>query len=124
VSVRVQNTSIRPWRLKRGTNAGVHASGILFDPWGRCSGKWRAGLFDAEVAPGESIDLTLALPSLPPGRYRLLVDMEDEEHCAFFQVGSEPLDMEFEVRGQETSPGDRPGVAGWSGLADRLDPGR
>ena len=58
----------------------------------------RAGLFDAVVEPGQGIDLTLALPALQAGRYRLLVDMIDEEQCWFFQTGSEPLEREIEVR--------------------------
>ena len=40
----------------------------------------------------------LALPALrQPGRYRLRVDMTDEQHAYFFQTGSEPLVWELEV---------------------------
>jgi hypothetical protein len=31
------------------------------------------------------------------GRYRLLVDMVDEQQSWFFQVGSEPLEEELDV---------------------------
>ena len=66
----------------------------------------QAGLFDAEVAPGASIDLTLPVPALRrPGRYTMMVDMIDEQHCNFVQTGSEPLEWEFEVREQETAAG-------------------
>jgi hypothetical protein len=51
------------------------------------------------VAPGESIDLTAALPALAlPGSYRLQIDMADEQRCAFSQTGQEPLEWELEVR--------------------------
>lgn len=122
IAVRAHNTSVRPWRLKPGTLAGIHLVANLYNAQERSFGVWRAGRFDAVVAPGESIDLTLALPPLWPGRYRLLVDMMDEQHCSFFQAGSEPLEQELEVRGEETPPGGRPGPAGLASLANRLAP--
>jgi hypothetical protein len=97
--VRVWNTSMRSWRLRPGTNAGIHAGYVLWDDEGNCLVYERAGLFDALVAPGQSLDLTLALPGLDkPGRYRLRVDMIDEPHCWFHQTGSEPLETDLEVR--------------------------
>jgi protein tyrosine phosphatase (PTP) superfamily phosphohydrolase (DUF442 family) len=99
VRARFRNTSIRRWRLRAGSNAGIHASYDLWDPFGKQLLAGRAGLFDAEVAPLETIDLTLALPGLPnPGTYRLQVDMVDEQHCYFHQAGSEPLELELDVR--------------------------
>jgi hypothetical protein len=63
-------------------------------------------MFDAEVAPGESIDLTLPVPApRVPGRYLLTADLIDEQHCTFFQAGSEPLEWEFDVREQEAAAG-------------------
>ncbi len=103
--VRVRNTGIKSWRLRPGTNAGIHAGFGLWDSDGRCVANGRAGLLDAEVAPGQSIDLTLVVPALhKPGRHRLLVDMVDEQHCWFYQTGSEPLELELEV-------GERGGVS-------------
>jgi hypothetical protein len=97
--VRCHNTSVRPWRLHAGTNAGIHASFVVGNALGQCVALGRAGLFEAVVAPGESIDLTLAIPALAaPGRYVLMADMVDEQHCCFYQAGSEPLEQEFEVR--------------------------
>ena len=97
--MRFRNTSIRPWRLQAGSNAGIHGCYSLWDPLGNLVDSRRAGLFDAEVWPAESIDLTLALPALPhPGRYRLQVDMVGEQHCFFHQAGSEPLEQELDVR--------------------------
>jgi hypothetical protein len=99
VQVRFQNTSVKLWRFQPETNAGIHARYALWDDSDRQIGGARAGLFPAEVAPGHSIDLTLALPALHrPGRYRVLVDLVDEQQCWFFQTGSEPLETEFEVR--------------------------
>jgi protein tyrosine phosphatase (PTP) superfamily phosphohydrolase (DUF442 family) len=99
VSLRVRNTSIKTWRLRAETNAGIHAIFTLVDDHGATVYEGRAGLFAAEVPPGSSIDLTLALPAVArAGRYRLVVDMVDEQHCSFFQAGSEVLKRELEVR--------------------------
>jgi protein tyrosine phosphatase (PTP) superfamily phosphohydrolase (DUF442 family) len=96
--VRVHNTSLGPWRLRPENNAGIHLGCILTDGDGRGVGTRRAGMFHAEVAPGESIELTMVLPALrTPGRYRYLLDMVDEKHCWFYQTGSEPFEGELEV---------------------------
>lgn len=97
VKLRAHNLGRRPWHLRAGSNVGVHACFWIYDPEDRCVATGRAGLFDAVVPPEEAIDLTLALPSLAPGRYRLVADMVDEPHCFFFQVGSEPLERELIV---------------------------
>lgn len=97
--VRVRNTSVRAWNLRPETNAGIHAIFFLTDEQTGWSRMERAGLFRATVAPGESVDLTLCLPSVPaPGRYTLLVDMIDEQQCWFFQTGSEPLQCVIDAR--------------------------
>jgi hypothetical protein len=74
---------------------------------------------DAEVAPGTSLDLTVALPPLPgPGPYRLLIDVADERHLWFFQTGAEPWEWEFTVRDEvPAAAGERP-AAGLARLAD------
>jgi Tyrosine phosphatase family len=96
---RFRNTSEQSWNFHAGTNAGVHAVFDLKDTKGNSVASGRAGLYEAEVAPGESIDLTLALPAIhQPGRYQLMVDLNDEAQCWFFQVGSEPWERELEVR--------------------------
>ena len=64
----------------------------LFDAEGHELHLGRSGLFHAEVAPGQSIDLTLSLPPLRHGgQYQLRIDMKDEKHAFFFQVGEDPL---------------------------------
>ena len=106
LALRVRNTSIKAWRLRPEKNAGIHALFILYNANGAAVCEGRAGLFDAEVDPGATIDLTLALPAVAqPGKYRLVVDMVDEQHCSFFQAGSELLEWELEVREQETATG-------------------
>jgi protein tyrosine phosphatase (PTP) superfamily phosphohydrolase (DUF442 family) len=97
--VRARNTGVKTWCFKPETNAGIHARYVLWNDADQQVASQRSGLFPAEVPPGQSIDLTLALPALSkPGRYRLLVDMVDEQQCWFFQAGSEPLEVELEVR--------------------------
>jgi protein tyrosine phosphatase (PTP) superfamily phosphohydrolase (DUF442 family) len=99
VRVRARNTSNGKWRFRPGVNAGVHAVYILWDAWDRQLASGKAGLLDAEVAPGQSMEITIPLPPLDKaGRYRLLVDMVDEQQSWFFQVGSEPLEEELEAR--------------------------
>lgn len=96
--VRARNTSTKTWHLGPAVNAGVHAMYTLHDDQDH---QWlveRAGLFTADVAPGEAIELSIVLPRLRgPARYRLWVDMIDEQQCNFYQAGAEPLEVEFEV---------------------------
>ena len=97
--VRARNTSTRSWEFNSGRTAGFHALFSIHGPTNEPVYRGRAGLFDATVGPGESIDLKFVVPSLKqPGRYRMLVDMTDERFCLFYQIGSEPLVVEFEVQ--------------------------
>jgi protein tyrosine phosphatase (PTP) superfamily phosphohydrolase (DUF442 family) len=106
LALRAHNTSIKTWYLRAGNNAGIHAAFNLFDVQGHEVLSGRTGLFDAEVPPGQSIDLTLALPAVGvPGHYILVIDMVDEQHCNFFQTGSELLEWELEVREPNTASG-------------------
>jgi hypothetical protein len=97
VRLRCTNTSVKPWRFKPGSNAGIHAQFDVLDAAGVRLANDKAGLFHATVAPGESIVLSLALPPLAPGRYQLVVDLCDEQHGGFLQLGGEPLSRELEV---------------------------
>ena len=59
----------------------------------------RSGLFHAEVPPQSSIELTLAIsPRYTPGRYSLRIDMVDEQHARFHELGADPLTVALEVR--------------------------
>ncbi len=98
--VRAWNTSSQPWHLEPGSTAGIHCGFMLIDKKGDCREKGRAGLFHAEVPPGEYIDLVLPLPPLSEcGAYHLLVDMLDEAQQSFFyQHGAQPLVGQLVVR--------------------------
>ncbi|HEV8060859.1 MAG TPA: tyrosine-protein phosphatase [Gemmataceae bacterium] len=98
LSIRCTNVSMKPWRLRAGTTAGVHARFVVRDPDQVFLTSARAGLFNATVPSGEHIDLTLVVPPLArPGRYSLFVDMVDEQLGWFFQMGSEPLLLDLDV---------------------------
>lgn len=100
--LRATNLSNAAWRFKPGTCAGVHARYIIIDSRSHVIGLYRAGRFDAAVAPGGFIDLALPLPPLKEaGTYRLNIDLADK-NLNFAQLGSEFLDIEIEVT-QEAS---------------------
>lgn len=97
--VRCHNTSIRTWRLSPGSNAGIHVGWMLKTDQDQYVSEGRGGRFHAEVVPGSSIDLTMVVPSLwLPGHYTLVLDMIEEQHCFFRETGSEPLEVEVDVR--------------------------
>ena len=97
--IRCTNTSVQPWVMQPGSNAGVHLGWTLLKENDEYLREGRSGLFDAVVQPGESVDLTVALPSLAAGRYHVQLDMIDEQHAWFYQTGgTQPLTLEVEVR--------------------------
>ena len=97
--VRCTNTSIKPWVMQPGANAGVHLGWVLFTEDDHYVREGRSGMFDAVVQPGEAVELTAALPPLPAGRYSVQLDMIDEQHAWFYQEGAtEPLTVPLEVR--------------------------
>jgi protein tyrosine phosphatase (PTP) superfamily phosphohydrolase (DUF442 family) len=99
VRLRAHNVTAHPWRMSPSRSAGVHVCYLVWDDTGRQVDGGRAGLFEAEVAAGESVEVTVPLSGLSrPGRYRLFLDLIDERRCLFFQTGSEPLEEEFVVR--------------------------
>ena len=50
------------------------------------------------VGPGQEIELVAAVPPLPAGRYRLRIDLVEEGHAWFHQLGQEPIEQELTVR--------------------------
>lgn len=96
--VKVRNPSDYPWRFNPHTTAGVHLLFWVWDEQGQGVADGRGGYQDLTVGPGERAELTLVLPPLPAGRYRLLVDLVDEYHCWFYQAGSTPWEQELEIR--------------------------
>jgi hypothetical protein len=98
LKVRVRNVSLLPWTFKPLESAGVHLGCHVYDEYDSVITVIRSGLRDALVAPGDSISLTIVVPPLrKPGRYRLQLDMVDEQQCWFFQTGSRPLEAELIV---------------------------
>jgi hypothetical protein len=98
LAVRLRNDSQQSWHFRPTDNAGVHLGFEVYDAQGRKLASGRAGVFEREVPPGESIDLTVALPGLAqPGTYRLFLDMLEEGQAWFYQMGSEPCECEVRV---------------------------
>ena len=51
------------------------------------------------LAPGEKVSVTVARPMpVSAGRYKLKIDLLDQDICWFEQQGSAPLELQFEVR--------------------------
>jgi hypothetical protein len=98
VEVRVRNTSVRAWRLSPQLVAGHHVGVHVWNDRDELVVNSKSGQYDAEVVPGAAVAVTVPLPALKAGRYRLLVDMVDERQCWFYQAGSEPLEEELTVR--------------------------
>jgi protein tyrosine phosphatase (PTP) superfamily phosphohydrolase (DUF442 family) len=99
LELRVRNSSLLPWRLKPLVTAGTHLGCHIYDDHDRLVDVVKTGLRDGLVFPGATIDFTLVLPPLhKAGRYRLQLDMVDEQQCWFYQTGSEPLEVELNVR--------------------------
>lgn len=103
--VRATNRSIEPWELKPGDNAGIHLSYVVANDQVRPLYRGRAGLMRATVPPGESIDLTIAVSPLPPGKYVLVAHMTDASGAgvpgranSFVQFGDESLMVKLSVK--------------------------
>jgi hypothetical protein len=97
LTIRCRNTSISPWRMQTGPNAGIHLVWYLVDEKERWLRLDRAGLLDRQVNPGEHIDLRIPLPALPPGRFQLRVDLFDAQQGSFLQLGNDLLLVDMEV---------------------------
>jgi hypothetical protein len=97
VTIHCKNTSIAPWRMQPGLNAGVFLTWHLLDAQDRWLTSERAGLFDRVVQPGAHVDVSFALPALPAGRFQLRVDMMDSQQGSFLQLGNDPLLVDVEV---------------------------
>lgn len=99
VRVRFHNTSGQTWRLSAANTAAVHAAYFLTDGKANCLAMGRAALFDGEVLPDQTLDVTLDLPAVSePGPWFLTVDLHDDQHGWFYQFGSEPLQVRLLTR--------------------------
>jgi protein tyrosine/serine phosphatase len=97
IHLRALNESVETWHLRPGTGSGVHLKFTISDPSGAPVQQGFAGLFRKEIPRGQSVDLTLALSGLPPGRYTLIADLHEVPDVSFAQLGSEPLVQEIAV---------------------------
>jgi hypothetical protein len=97
VRVELENEGSATWRSRAG--AGVFASYHWLDLRGNAI-VW-AGAFVAlphEVAPGECLFLSLEVRApIPPGRYRLAVDLVDEGRAWFSDLGNHRLEHDVDV---------------------------
>ena len=104
--VRCRNLSERPWHFSPRGSAGVHATFVVIDGKGQPCGRRPGGAVRRRGrARREHRPDPAAAGAARPGRYVLTVDLMEEQHCNFFQTGSEPLEWEFEVREQEAAAG-------------------
>ncbi len=98
LKVRVENVSNAVWEFKPGTATATHLRYVVTRSGGQLIGTYRAGRFEARIAPGESIDLDMPFtPFAEPGDYRVIVDMADRQ-VSFGQLGSELLIFDIPVR--------------------------
>ena len=98
----VTNRSKRPIPFQSSPERGVHLGAFVHaeGDGDAAPRELRAGFVDLELAPGASATLDLAVPPLPPGAFRLEVDLVDEGYKWFQAMGSEPLSLRFEVLGE------------------------
>ena len=96
--VRLHNQGDAAWHFKPTLVAGVHVFFRLYGADGITVFEGRAGFLEATVGSGERFDVTMVVPPQPAGTYRLSVDLVEEFHCWFVQVGAEPWEEEIVVR--------------------------
>ena len=104
-AVRAENRSDVPWELKPGKFAGVHVSFGVFDRDGKDVSSDRTGLRLETVPVGGSTEIAIPLPGLPPGEYKLVVEMHDSTAGgipfltnSFVKFGDDSLVAELSVK--------------------------
>lgn len=106
VRLRAVNRSNEAWEFKPGTFAGIHLQYVIATDKLETVYRDRAGLLRATVAPGEHIDLTLAVPPLKKaGRYAMVAELLDARGAgvpvrvqSFVKFGDEPAMTEVVVK--------------------------
>jgi protein tyrosine phosphatase (PTP) superfamily phosphohydrolase (DUF442 family) len=95
--VTFRNTSPMAWNFHAIRRAGIHMAFQVVSAERKLLFEGRGGLFDKTVGPREEIELIAAVPPLPAGRYRLRIDLVEEGHAWFHQLGQEPIERELIV---------------------------
>ena len=102
--VALENAGSAPWRT-RGHEDGLFLSYHWLDERGNPI-VWD-GLrtpLERPVAPGERLDATIAVRApIPPGTYRLALDLVEEHRFWLAELGNEPWSAEVEVRPRDAS---------------------
>jgi hypothetical protein len=98
VTVEVENAGTATWRT-RGVKDGLFLAYHWLDERGNAivwDGKRTA--LERPVAPGETLRQQLALRSpIPPGRYRLALDLVEEHRFWLAELGNTPLEEDVDV---------------------------
>jgi hypothetical protein len=95
--VRAHNLSRTTWEFKTGTATGVHVRTVVENSNSKTFSVVRSGRIEARVEPGQSIDVTVALPAFHElGSHLIIVDLADR-HLNFCQLGSDWLEFEIQV---------------------------
>lgn len=102
IRIRATNTSTQSWHMKAGNGVGVHVRYLVFQPNGKIY-DGRAGMFDREVPPGESVEIDLPIPPhTEPGAYSLRADLSFRLN-EFAHFGSEPVTYDWVTRGKDAA---------------------
>lgn len=97
-SVELENAGTAAWR-SRGPLEGVKLSYHWLDDLGNAI-VWDGVRteFPQAVEPGQAVRVEFVVRApMPPGRYRLALDLVDEGRCWFAEVGNAPLELEVRV---------------------------
>jgi hypothetical protein len=124
VGVEVENAGSAPWRT-RGVEDGLFLSYHWLDERGNPI-VWdglRTAL-ERPVAPGETLRRTVAVRApIPPGRYRLALDLVEEHRFWLAELGNEPWSADVDVQPRDASGARVHGAepdAVWRARADEL----
>lgn len=97
--VKLRNTGSRTWNFATHGRSGYHLGFRVREASGMPVLEGKGTMLDRDLAPGASLATTLYIPAkLPPGRYRVMIDMLEEHHGWFFQLGAEPVEEELVIR--------------------------
>jgi hypothetical protein len=120
VTVEVENAGSAAWRT-RGTEEGLFLSYHWLDERGNpiVWDGWRTPL-ERTAEPGDTVRQELAVRApIPPGAYRLAIDLVEEHRFWLSELGNEPFEREVEVVARDAGaarvflPEDAEPAPGW-----------